>query len=91
MTTDVCVLKEAKDTQEINSGWSSNDTMASDFSTPQFHAINDGSSVISNLIIYGVLESSLRVTILYIFLCIRVCVLYINKPWILFEDDVELV
>ena len=52
MTKDVCVPKEAKDTQEINSGSSSNDTMASsDFSTPQFHAINDGSSVISNSII----------------------------------------
>ena len=42
------MLKEAKDTQGINSGASSNDTMASDFNTPQFHAINDGSSVISN-------------------------------------------
>ena len=35
------VLKEAKDTQGINSGSSPNDNMASDFSTPQFHAIND--------------------------------------------------
>ena len=34
------VLKEAKDTQGINSGGSPNDNMASDFSTPQFHAIN---------------------------------------------------
>ena len=42
------MLKEAKHTQEINSGGSSNDTMDSDFSTPQFHAINDGSSVTSN-------------------------------------------
>ena len=41
MDTDACVLKEAKDTQEINSGGSSNDNMASDFSTPHFHAIND--------------------------------------------------
>ena len=36
------VLKEAKDTQlGINSGGSPNDNMASDFSTPQVHAIND--------------------------------------------------
>ena len=35
------VLKEAKDTQGINSGDFPNDTMASDFNTPQFHAIND--------------------------------------------------
>ena len=41
------MLKEAKDTQEINSVGSYNDNMASDFSTPQSHAINDGSSVIS--------------------------------------------
>ena len=33
--------KEAKDTQGINSRGSPNDNMASDFSTPQFHAIND--------------------------------------------------
>ena len=45
------------------SGVSSNDNMASDFSTTQSHAIKDGSSVISNSVIYGVLESSLRVTI----------------------------
>ena len=38
---DDCVLKEAKDTQGINSGGSPNDNMASDFSTPQFHTIND--------------------------------------------------
>ena len=37
---DVCVLKEAYDTDGINFG-SSNDNIASDFSTPQFHAIND--------------------------------------------------
>ena len=37
----ISVLKEAKDTQGINSGGSHNDYMASDFSTPQFHAIND--------------------------------------------------
>ena len=30
------MLKEAKDTQEINSGGSSNDTMASDFSTVRY-------------------------------------------------------
>ena len=35
------MLKEAKDTQGIHSGGSSNDNMASDFSTPQFHASND--------------------------------------------------
>ena len=35
------MLTEAKDTQEINSGHFPNDNMASDFSTPQFHAIND--------------------------------------------------
>ena len=34
------MLKEAKDTQGINSGGSPNDNMASDFSSPQFHAIN---------------------------------------------------
>ena len=34
------MLKEAKDTQGINCGGSPNDNMASDFSTPQFHAIN---------------------------------------------------
>ena len=39
--------------------------MTSDFSTPQSHAINDGSSVISNSVIDGVLESALRVTIYY--------------------------
>ena len=32
---------QGKDTQGINSGGSSNDNKASDFSTPQFHAIND--------------------------------------------------
>ena len=37
---DACVLKDAKDTQRINSEGSSNDNMVSDFSTPQFHAIN---------------------------------------------------
>ena len=39
--TRMPVLKEAKYTQGINSGGSPNDNMASDFSTPQFHAIND--------------------------------------------------
>ena len=33
----------------------------------------DGSSVISNSVIDGILESSLRVTIYYNLLCIRVC------------------
>ena len=33
--------REVKDTQGINSGGSPYDNMASDFSTPQFHAIND--------------------------------------------------
>ena len=47
--------KEAKDTQGINSGGSSNDNMASDFITPQSHAINDGSSAISNSLIDGIL------------------------------------
>ena len=37
--TRMPVLKEVKDAQGINSG-RSNDNMASDFSTPQFHAIN---------------------------------------------------
>ena len=36
-----CVLKEEKDTQGINPGGSSNGNIASDLSTPQFHAIND--------------------------------------------------
>ena len=35
------MLKEAKDTQGKISGSSPNDKMASDFSTPQFHATND--------------------------------------------------
>ena len=90
MTKDVCVLKDAKDTQEINSGGSYNNPMAYDFSTPQFHAINDGSSVFRNSIIYGVLESSLRVILYYILLCIRV--LWFkknNKAWILFEEHVD--
>ena len=52
---DTCVLNEAIDTQGINSGGYSNDNMASDFSTPQTHAINDGSSVISNSVIDDVL------------------------------------
>ena len=69
---DACVLKE-KDTQGINYG-SSN--MASDFSSPQSHAINDGSSVTRNSVIDGVSESSLRVTIYYNLLCIRVCAFY---------------
>ena len=38
---DDCVLKEEKDTQGINSGGSPNDNMTFDFSTPQFHTIND--------------------------------------------------
>ena len=41
VSTRMPVLKEAKDTQGINSGGSPNGNMASDFSTPQFHAIND--------------------------------------------------
>ena len=39
--TRIPVLKEAKDTQGIHSGGSPNDNMASDFSTLQFHAINN--------------------------------------------------
>ena len=39
--TRMPVLKEAKDTQGINSGGSLNDNMASDFSTLQFYVIND--------------------------------------------------
>ena len=35
------MLKEAKDTQGINSGGCPNDNMASYFSTPLSHAIND--------------------------------------------------
>ena len=35
------MLKAAKDTQGINTGGSSNDNMASDFNTHQFHAIDD--------------------------------------------------
>ena len=58
-------MKETRDTQGINYGGSSNDNMASDFSTPLSHAINDGSSVISNSVIDGVLESALRVPIYY--------------------------
>ena len=61
---------------KLGGGGYSNDTMASDLSTPQFRAINDGSSVFSNSIMYGVLESSLRVIIYYILLCIRVCAFY---------------
>ena len=61
--------------------------MASDFGTSQFHASNDGSSVMSNSMIDGVLESTLWVIIYYILLCIRVY--FINKAWILFEDEVN--
>ena len=68
------MLNEAIDTQGIHCGGSSNDNMAADFSTPQSHVINDGSSVIRNSVIDGVLESSLRVTLYYNLLCIRVCV-----------------
>ena len=68
------MLKKAIYIHEINSGGSYDDNMASDFSSAQSHAINDGRSVISNSMIYGVLESSLSVTIHYILLCIRVCV-----------------
>ena len=50
LTKDACVLNEAIDTHGINSGGSSNDNMASDFSTPQSHAMID-----------DILESSLRV------------------------------
>ena len=70
------MLKEAKYTQEIDSGGSFNDNIASDFSTPQSHEINDGTCVISDSMIDGVLESSLRVTIYYILLCIKVCAFY---------------
>ena len=73
---DACVLNEVIDTQGINSGGSSNDNMASDISTPQSHAINDGSIAISNSVIEGVLESSLRVTLYYNLLCNRVCAFY---------------
>ena len=52
-TKDDYELKETKDIPGINYGGSSNDNMASDFSTPQSHAINDGSSVISNSVIDG--------------------------------------
>ena len=62
-TKDAYALKETKDSQGINCGGSSNGTMAADFSTPQSHASNDGSSVISNSVIDCVLESALRVTI----------------------------
>ena len=40
-----------------------------------------------NSVIYGVLESSLRVTIDYNSLCIRV--FFINRVWILFEHNVN--
>ena len=63
-TKDVCVLRGGE-RHTGNTLWSSNDNMASDFSNPQSHAINDGSSVISNSLIDGVLDSSLRVTIYY--------------------------
>ena len=64
-TKDAHELKEIKDTQGINYGGSSNDNMPSDFSTPQSHANNDGSSVISNSVMDGVLYSALRITIYY--------------------------
>ena len=35
------VLKESKDTQGINFGGPPNDNRTSDFSSPEFHAIND--------------------------------------------------
>ena len=77
-TKDAYELKETKDTQGINYGGSSNDNMASDFSTPQSHAINDGSSVISNSVSdwWRFRISTEGVTIYYNWLCIRVCALY---------------
>ena len=63
-TNEAYELKDTKDTHVIHYGGSSNDNIASaGFSTPQSHAINDGSSVISNSVIDGVLESALRATI----------------------------
>ena len=41
VSTRMPVQTKAKDTQGINFVGSPNDNMASDFSTPQFHAIND--------------------------------------------------
>ena len=70
------MLKEEKDTQEIISGGCSKDTMTSDFSMPQFHAINNGSSVIINfnyLWCFRILTDGYNILIL---LCIRVCALY---------------
>ena len=58
------MLKETKDTQGINSGGSSNDNMASDFSTNQTHAIKDGSIVISK-VVSGVLCYMDSLTALY--------------------------
>ena len=53
----------------------SNESKVFDFNTRQSHPINDG-RVISNSIIDGVLESSLRVTIYYILWYITVCAFY---------------
>ena len=52
------MIKETKYTQGINSGVYSNDNMASDFSTPQSHTINDGSNVINKVCcVWGALSS----------------------------------
>ena len=56
------MLKEAKDTYN-KLGGSSNDTMASDFNTPKFHAINDRSSIFSNfyyIILLYIVYSGMR-------------------------------
>ena len=88
-TKDAYELKETKDTQGINYGGFSNDNMTSDFSTPQSHAINNGSSVISNSVIDGVLESALEgYNILQLIVYKSLC-FFINKAWLLFEDIVN--
>ena len=89
-TKDVYELKETKETQGINYGGSSNDNMASDFSTPQSHAINNGSSVISNSVIDCVLESALSVIIDYNLLVYKSLLLFINQASILIEDTMVI-
>ena len=62
--------------------------MTFDFSTPQSHAINDGSSIISNSVIDGVLESARGLQYITID-CVYGFVLFINKALLLFEDTVN--
>ena len=54
---------------------------------PQSHATNDGSSVFSNSIMYGVLESE-GYNILHFIVFMSLC-FFMNKAWILLENHVN--